>query len=144
MGKAWLEHHLKNGTWSWDVTIARLLSIVLITSIGMRNGDVTQSTDYTGVEYMQYRHFELRIVGDGEPRFENLRALITVEFAKDAKTVRNEYFEFPSRPLDDPKHQHMCPTALILIHALRHGLLAALSLQEILDNAAAAPDSRVE
>jgi hypothetical protein len=41
MGKAWLEHHLKNGTWSWDVTIARLLSIVLITSIGMRNGDVT-------------------------------------------------------------------------------------------------------
>ncbi|KAK9484869.1 hypothetical protein V1527DRAFT_490413 [Lipomyces starkeyi] len=33
MGKAWLDHHHKHGTWNWNITIAKLLSIVLIPAL---------------------------------------------------------------------------------------------------------------
>jgi hypothetical protein len=43
MGNAWFDHHHRHGTWSWDVTIAKLMSIVLIASLGSRAGDVARS-----------------------------------------------------------------------------------------------------
>lgn len=143
MTKAWLEHHLIHGTWNWDVTISKHLSILIITSLGCRNGDVTRSRGYKGAEHMQYRHFELMIEGDGEPKLENLRARINVEFSKGKKDVGNDDVDYYLRPLSDSSQHHMCPITMLLIHALRHGLVRGSSIQEILETAAATPDSKV-
>lgn len=41
MAKALLAHHDRHGTRNWDLIVAKLLSIILITRLGMRAGDVT-------------------------------------------------------------------------------------------------------
>ncbi|KAK9246717.1 hypothetical protein V1506DRAFT_505362 [Lipomyces tetrasporus] len=142
MGRAWLDHHHKYGTWNWDITIARLLSIVLITSLGCRVGDVARSRLYTATEYMQYKHVELMVDGQ-EAKFENLRARITVEFKKGSKDIRNDNLEFYLHSLNDPNFYHMCPIALLLIHALRHGLVLGSTIEQVLEYAANASDAKV-
>jgi hypothetical protein len=46
MAKAVLIDALDNGTLSWDVTICRVFSIVLISALCSRSGDVAQTTLY--------------------------------------------------------------------------------------------------
>lgn len=46
MAKAILMDAVDNGTLSWDVTICRVLSIVLISALCTRSGDVAQTTLY--------------------------------------------------------------------------------------------------
>ncbi|KAK9372787.1 uncharacterized protein V1513DRAFT_466306 [Lipomyces chichibuensis] len=141
MGRAWLEHHHNHGTWNWDITLARLMSVVLVTSLGCRAGDAARSQYYEGMEFLQYRHVELLL--EGEPKFENLRAQIKIEFAKGSKNVRNKELEFYLRPLGDPRYRHMCTVSLLMIHALRHGLVVGSTIQEVLEHASNAADGRV-
>jgi hypothetical protein len=70
MAKAWLDHHTKYGAVNWDITIARLLGVVLTASIGGRCGDVARTCLYKGAEYMQYRPVELMVAGDREARID--------------------------------------------------------------------------
>ncbi|KAK9357745.1 hypothetical protein V1504DRAFT_500567 [Lipomyces starkeyi] len=141
MGRAWLEHHHNHGTWNWDITLARLMSVVLVTSLGCRAGDAARSQCYEGMEFLQYRQVELLL--EGEPKFENLRAQIKIEFAKGSKNVRNEELEFYLRPLGDPRYRHMCTVSLLMIHALRHGLVVGSTIQEVLEHASNVADGRV-
>ncbi|KAK9313301.1 hypothetical protein V1524DRAFT_472090 [Lipomyces starkeyi] len=87
------------------------------------------------------QHVELLL--DGEPKFENLRAQIKIEFAKGSKNVRNKELEFYLRPLGDPRYRHMCTVSLLMIHALRHGLVVGSTIQEVLEHASNAADGRV-
>lgn len=130
--RTYLARGIDDGTCSWDVTIAKGLSLVLVSALGARPGDVAQSRLYKGTEYMQYRHVELYIEGD-EPVFCNMRARITIEFEKGHKTAMNEETTRYFRPLNDPSNTHMCPIALLLIHCLRHSLVSGTSLQDVLD-----------
>jgi len=36
LGRTYLEHHIKHGTRSWDIIIARTLGVVLVASLGMQ------------------------------------------------------------------------------------------------------------
>ncbi|KAK9358485.1 hypothetical protein V1504DRAFT_442101 [Lipomyces starkeyi] len=87
------------------------------------------------------QHVELLL--EGEPKFENLRAQIKIEFAKGSKNVRNEELEFYLRRLGDPRYRHMCTVSLLMIHALRHGLVVGSTIQEVLEHASNAADGRV-
>ncbi|KAK9314252.1 hypothetical protein V1522DRAFT_436978 [Lipomyces starkeyi] len=75
-------------------------------------------------------------------KFENLRARITVEFRKGSKDKRNDNLEFYLRSLNDPNFYHMCPIALLLILALRHGLVLGTTIEQVLEYAANA-DAKV-
>ena len=124
------------------MTIAKLMSVVLIASLGSRAGEA-RSRLYTAMEHMQYKHIELMIVSDGKPRFENLKAHIITEFAKGKKDLDNMDDDAFMHPLDDPRQHHMCPITLLLVHALRHGLVRGSTVQEVLDHAMDAADSKV-
>jgi hypothetical protein len=143
MAKAWLDHYTKYGAVNWDITIARLLGVVLTASISGRCGDVARTLLYKGAEYMQYRHVELMVTGDREARIENLKAHITVEFSKGLKDCPNMNLEYELHPLNDPKQYYMCPILLLLVHALRHGLVYGTTIQEVLDHAIGSVDSKV-
>jgi hypothetical protein len=61
-------------------------------------------------EYMQYRHIVLYIDGD-QLTLANLRAIITLEFAKGHKIANNKETEHHLSLLRDPHNSHICPIA---------------------------------
>ena len=144
LGRAWLEHHHKHRTVNWDLTLSRLMSLVLIASLGCRAGDVARSNLYTSGEYPQYCHIRLMLTGHGTAAWGNLEACVTLKHAKSMKDIRNQELVCYLDPLDDPRHQHACPVALILALALRHGLVRGTTIQEVLDHAAQVANRTVE
>jgi hypothetical protein len=142
MTKAWLDHYDKYGTRNWDLIIAKHLSIVLVSSLGMRVGDVTRSSSYHGLEYLKYKDVKLRIEGDGEAKLENIRACITLCYTKGKKDILNADEPFYLSPLEDSE-RHMCIVSLILIHALRHGMVRGSTIQEVLNDTIDAHDSTI-
>lgn len=99
LARAWLAHYHTHGTTNWDVVLSRLLSIVLISSLAARDGDVVRSNIYKGAEYMQYRHVDLYLEGN-EPVFEALRAVVTIEYAKGHKNTHGAERKVYLRPLE--------------------------------------------
>lgn len=144
IGKAWLEFYHKNGAICWDIPLARWMSILLVSSLGSRGGEAARSRLYTGMEYLQYRHVELVLDGEGEGKFENLRAHFLLQWCKGAKDESNKDWDVYMRPLQDTKFQHMCPLALLLAHALRHGLVHGTTIQEVLQHTAQSPDKKIQ
>jgi len=140
MTRAWLDHHHRFGARNWDLVIAALLSIVLVTSVGMRIGDVTRSTAYDGLEYVKYKDIQMKVVG--EAKLANIKARITLPYMKGLKDTLNQDGVFYVRPMEENTNEdHMCVISVLLIHALRHGLVRGSTLSEVLENAIAAPDS---
>lgn len=91
---------------------------------------------------MKYRDIELYLEGD-QPIFANLRAIVTIRYAKGRKDVKNADTVHHLRPLVAAHHSHLCPIALLLVHTLRHGLVQGSTLQDVLNAAAARTDGNV-
>jgi len=120
-----------HGTWNWDGTLVRLLSIVLVTSLGCCSGDVALTPLYNGTEYLRYRHVEPSLGGDGLLKIENLKSHVELKYRKNSKDTMSESFHSYFRPLDEVHYLHMNPIALFLIRALRHGLVRGSTHDEI-------------
>jgi hypothetical protein len=144
MVRAFFDDALSQGTLNFDTIIAKCLSVVLVSSLGCRGGDVMRSREYHGTEYLQYQHIELTLDAGMEPAFENLRAIITLDYTKGSKLTRNKSVVKYLRPLDDVQFIHVCPIALLLIHALRHGLVYGTTIEEVLNHTAAQTDLQVK
>lgn len=140
--RAYLQRAIDFGTRSWDITIARCLSLVLVSSLAARAGDVAHSRDFTGDEYMKYRDIELYLEGD-DAKFVNLRARVTMRYTKGFKDSMAGNMTCYLQPLGTSHTCHVCPISLLLVHALRHGLVRGSTLQDILTKAAARADRRV-
>lgn len=146
--RTYLEHNIRYGTWSFDMVIARSLSVVLVSSLASRSGDVARSDKYVGAQYLHYKHIDLYLgeagaAGGGPPGFQDLQAVITLDYCKGQKDVENQSTVRYLRPLDI-QSVHVCPIALLLVHALRHGLVHGTTIGEVLARAAARPDLHVE
>lgn len=63
-----LQHSLDNGALTFDIVIAKCLSMVLISSLGARVGDVARSPGYNGSEYMKYRNIDSFILPGTEAK----------------------------------------------------------------------------
>ncbi|KAI9793441.1 MAG: hypothetical protein M1816_000335 [Peltula sp. TS41687] len=144
IGRSWLQYHHTNGSLNWDITLSRWLSVVLVASLGCRVGDAARSALWTGDQYMLYEHIDLLLDDRNEPRLENLRARISIEYQKGFKDTRNERLECFVSPIDDPCHPYMCLITLLLIHSLRHGLVRGSNITDVLRHASGAPDGKVE
>jgi len=140
--RTFLERAVHRGTPNWDVVLAKCLSIVLVSALGVRSGDLARSYGYRGDEYLQYRHIELYL-DSPEPLFTNLRAKITVEFAKGHKSTRNVEQIYYLSPLVENHQRHVCPITFLLVHALRHSLVEGATLEDILQTAAQRSDRTV-
>jgi hypothetical protein len=67
---AWLKHWLDQSSISWDITISKLLSIVLIVSLGCRGGDVARSQLYQGSQHVAFKDIDMRLMQNAEVKFE--------------------------------------------------------------------------
>lgn len=145
MVRAYLEHFMKNGTLNFDVIIYKCFSVVFISSLGCRSGDVSRTRGYTGTEYMTYRDIELFLPNNvrPEPDFSELRATVTMRYLKGKKQTLNDDTVRYLRPLDDVQYIHVCPIALLMVHTLRNGLVYGNTVEEVLQDAAKQSDKRV-
>ena len=140
--RCFLRHFIERGCLSWDVVIAKCLSVVLVASLGCRSGDIVQSNLYVGNEYLQWQHVEFCL--EGGITFSDLRAVITLNYRKGYKDVRDEEQIMYLSPVTDVSCQHICPLTLLFIHALRHGLVRGRTIKEVLNNMAESPGRRLQ
>jgi len=61
MARAVLDDALANGTYSWDVTLYKVFSMVLTASLGGRSGDVALSKGYTGLEFTKWEDVRVQM-----------------------------------------------------------------------------------
>lgn len=79
-----IEDATNGGTRSWDVTVSKILTLVLLGTLGARGGDLAQSDGYKGLEYSRWSHMEIKVKGP-EPSLDNLRLKVTVAYEKGYK-----------------------------------------------------------
>jgi len=84
---------LRNGCFNWDMVIHRVFSLVFISAMGCRAGDVLRSGMYKE-EYMKLGDIDLilkrsnQVDGDDVVFVERWTAMVTVRFEKGYKCVR--------------------------------------------------------
>lgn len=83
MSRAWLQEALDDGCRSWDVQLHKLFSIVLVSALGCRSGEVAR-TDRSVEEYMRWSHIELKLAA-GRATIDDLEANITLCYEKGKK-----------------------------------------------------------
>lgn len=148
--RTYLEHASKHGTTNWDITIARCLSVVLISSLGARCGDVALSSGYF-FECLTWENVEVYIEVDdmtgatpSPVTVGHLRMRVTLEYTKGQKKTDQDLLHI-LRPLTEPHHAHMCPINWLLVHGLRHGsIVGGDTLEDVLYHAASRPDKTIE
>lgn len=62
MVKAMAEEAYTSGTRSWDCTISKILSVVLLSVLGSRAGDITLSQGYENAECLRWEHVHMKLM----------------------------------------------------------------------------------
>ncbi|KAI9821003.1 MAG: hypothetical protein M1826_000782 [Phylliscum demangeonii] len=133
LGRSWIQAAIDHGCISWDVQIARLLSIALMSALNCRSGEVARSAGYTGEEFLAWEDVELSWDGDfAEPNVDRLVARVTLRFEQGRKKAPNVDRVAIVEPFQSAELHAICPIKLLLVHALRHGAVrGANSLDEV-------------
>ena len=84
MSRSWLRLGLDSGCSSWDVHLQKLLSIVMLSALGCRSGELALSVQYEE-EYMSWKHVTLKLTKGGESTVNNIEATILLCFEKNKK-----------------------------------------------------------
>ena len=137
-----IEHVEMHGSVNWDIPIARCLAILTMAATAGRAGDITKVNGYSSEYSLQYRHirFCFREDAGDHPTFGDPIAYVTLEYEKGHKMERNAERTVPVLPLTESTHQHMSWISMLIVHVLRHGLVEATNLSELLLLTAAAPE----
>lgn len=112
----------------------------LVNSLSCRVGDLSRSCLYTSAEYLKYSDIELKPKRN-EAKLEIVRPRFTLSFCKGHKDTRDDDMEILLYPMNDPLCYHVCPTALLLTHALRHGFVYSVIVEQVLERAARAANA---
>jgi hypothetical protein len=83
MSRSWLRVGLNAGCNSWDVHLQKLLSVVMLSALGCRSGELTLSEHYTE-EYMRWKHVTLELEKGGNT-MDDVQASILLSFEKNKK-----------------------------------------------------------
>lgn len=139
MCTVWIEYHLTDGSPSWDVTVRKLLSFVLISSTAARPGDLASEQRYWPGPALHYRDIliyfdeERKVDGHCSLSLEDLSMVVQLRYTKGAKhnaaRPKPRFF----RAATDPRNFPYCPVLILIAHCLRHGLLYGRSVEVLQD-----------
>lgn len=88
MGNCWIEKSLADGCISWDRVLLKLLSVVLMSALAARCGDIARAHLYKEMECLCWANMELTLssdYGDRAPSVQDLRGKFTLRFLKGKK-----------------------------------------------------------
>jgi hypothetical protein len=81
---AMVKQALEHGTMTWDITVAKVLSIVFVAALGARTGDVTVAPlDRHKLPYLCYQDVVIKM--DGGTTIDDLMAIVTIRNEKGDK-----------------------------------------------------------
>jgi hypothetical protein len=83
ISRSWLRLGLDAGCNSWDVHLQKLLSVVMLSALGCRSGELALSEHYTE-EYMRWEHVTLKLGKEGNS-IDDVEASILLCFEKNKK-----------------------------------------------------------
>lgn len=84
LAKYSLEHALQEGTINWDVTLAKVLSMVLVSALACRVEDINQhALDPQEIPFLCYRDVTMKL--DGGASLDDLKASLVIRGEKDQK-----------------------------------------------------------
>jgi hypothetical protein len=84
MSRSWLKLGLDAGCNSWDVHLQKLLSLVMLSALGCRSGELTLSSGYLD-ESMRWEHIKLELEKGGGNSLDDVRATVSLCFEKNKK-----------------------------------------------------------
>ncbi|KAK5017462.1 hypothetical protein LTR16_001321 [Cryomyces antarcticus] len=140
---ALIRDSLTHGTRSWDTTLYKALSLVLMAALSARGGDIARIGDYHGKGSicLCWKHVCVKVVRvDNQTTF---AAEITLAFTKGNKDdpKKNKVIRIDS--LVEPSWNVSCPVKLLLIVALRLGVTSETSIDDVIANAEKRVDKKI-
>jgi len=139
----WLETNVAEGCLSWDRALLKLLAIVLQSALAARSGDVARTQDYQGMACLCYKDVELTLAPQ-QLGVQHLRGKFTMRYSKAKKDLVNDDLVVFINPLEDRSHNAVCVIKVLLIVALRLGMVYGTTIREVLQHAAARHDRMVQ
>ncbi|KAK5256924.1 hypothetical protein LTR16_002062 [Cryomyces antarcticus] len=140
---ALIRDSLTHRTRSWDTTLYKALSLVLMAALSARGGDIARMGDYhnKGSICLCWKHVCVKVVRvDNQTAF---AAEITLAFTKGNKDdpKKNKVVRIDS--LVEPSWNVSCPVKLLLIVALRIGVTSETSIDDVIANAEKRVDKKI-
>ena len=134
---------IQNGTKSWDVVIAKCLSLSMMTATGSRAGDLAVSGGYTDETSTRLGDMIIKIRknADGHVVF---RSKLTLRFVKGHKHDRSKNHVVALDSALDPLHNTLDPVKMVLALALRTGAVEATTIDQLITTTLACPDRTVQ
>lgn len=147
----YFRHALVNGVNNFDLTVAHVLAILSMAIMGNRAGDVAALTGKFGNKgwFFAWKDIEMHITNHSpnatfDEIFASIKVKITLRHTKGHKEVQNDDFAFKLAPLNSSESNTGCFVSIVLIHALRHGLVqGGNTIEQVLNSARQRPDGRV-
>ncbi|PSK56447.1 Asparagine-rich zinc finger protein AZF1 [Elsinoe australis] len=142
LAQTWLDQAVTKGTFSMDITILRLLAVVTCSSMGLRAGNAALSNTYRN-EYLRLEHVRIYFADDAKDfTISDLCADVQLAYIKNHKSdISTPSVKYHAALSNDCAH--VCFIRVLLIHALRQGLVNATTLDMVLQQAAARNDRSV-
>ncbi|KFY59512.1 hypothetical protein V496_05667, partial [Pseudogymnoascus sp. VKM F-4515 (FW-2607)] len=122
---------INEGTGNWDKPIQRALSILLISALSCRSGDIMTSTrDTQKIPFLCYNDITVKLVGgDG---LENLEAEVLIRNEKKKKHNPQKNRTVRLRVLTDHRDGILCPIKMIIVSAMRLGAISDTTIEGVL------------
>lgn len=134
---------IKNGTTSWDVVIAKCLSLSMMTATGARAGDLAVSHGYTDEASTRLSDMVIKISKSDDAQVV-FRSRLTLRFVKGHKNNNSKNHVVALDSTLDPKHNSLDPVKLLLALALRTGAVKATSIDQLITDTLARSDRTVQ
>ncbi|KAG8533760.1 uncharacterized protein KY384_001501 [Bacidia gigantensis] len=122
------------GTMNWDITLYRVMSLVVYSATAARAGDLSTDTANANagiLTYLMYQDIAMRFIPGGS-ELKDLFCQITMRGQKGSKTNEHANRTVVCKALDDTNNNVLCPINMILITALRQGNVFGTNIDEVL------------
>jgi hypothetical protein len=138
-----LKDAIENGTTSWDVVIAKCLSLSMMTATGSRAGDLAVSNGYTEEASTRLSDMVIKVSksDDGQIIF---RSRLTLRFVKGHKNNNSKNHVVALDSTLDPYHNSLDPVKLLLALTLRTGAVEVNSIDQLITDTLARPDRTIQ
>ncbi|KAK5371143.1 hypothetical protein LTR20_007250 [Exophiala xenobiotica] len=142
---AWFTTALRQGTLGFDVSLGRVLPLILMMAIDCRVGDIVACDTQHAKAGMYTRHEDIYLTLDDEgDEVSNVVADVTMKYEKGKKLSHDNRCRRVEQ-FHDPAYNTVDFILLWIAHCLRHGFFAAGSnLTDVLAAAKARPDRQIQ
>ncbi|MCJ1384839.1 hypothetical protein MMC17_007957 [Xylographa soralifera] len=134
---------LTNGRKNWGVSLSKITSIVLTSSLSARAGDIlSDPIDDQPLPYLCYKDLTFKLVAGN--KLEHLVANVVIRNEKGKKNNPSKIRVVILHCLPSVNDNCLCPVKLVLIPARHTGNVAGRRLGEVMQQAATREDSNIQ